>query len=169
MKRNRVAFIYHIVKTTLDRFHQWFQYDEWANGEVLASFRSAGTPPARSLKLIAHVLGTEHVWFSRIQEQKSPLPVWPELNIEQCQQQAQELGRIWSDYLNGLDADGLAQNITYQNSKGESWSNSVEDILTHVIMHSAYHRGQIAGDMRAAGHTPAYTDFIHGVRQKLVG
>jgi uncharacterized damage-inducible protein DinB len=169
VKRNRVAFIYHIVKTTLDRFHQWFQYDEWANGEVLASFRSAGTPPARSLKLIAHVLGTEHAWFSRIQEQKSPLPVWPELNIEQCQQQAQELGRIWSDYLNGLDADGLAQNITYQNSKGESWSNSVEDILTHVIMHSTYHRGQIAGDMRAAGHTPAYTDFIHGVRQKLVG
>ena len=31
----------------------------------------------------------------------------------------------------------------------------------HVIMHSAYHRGQIAADVRAAGLTPAYTDFIH--------
>jgi uncharacterized damage-inducible protein DinB len=35
-------------------------------------------------------------------------------------------------------------------------------------MHSAYHRGQIASQMRASGKTPAYTDFIHGVRQGLV-
>jgi len=38
----------------------------------------------------------------------------------------------------------------------------------HVIMHSAYHRGQIATDMRAAGLTPAYTDFIHSIRRGFV-
>jgi len=41
----------------------------------------------------------------------------------------------------------------------------VGDILTHVLLHSAYHRGQIAVDLRAAGLTPAYTDYIHAVRQ----
>jgi uncharacterized damage-inducible protein DinB len=35
-------------------------------------------------------------------------------------------------------------------------------------MHSAYHRGQAALEMRAAGIQPAYTDFIHGVRQGFV-
>ena len=55
--------------------------------------------------------------------------------------------------------------VEYRNSKGEAWSNRVEDILTHVLMHSAYHRGQIALEMRAAGTEPAYTDFIHAVRQ----
>jgi uncharacterized damage-inducible protein DinB len=35
-------------------------------------------------------------------------------------------------------------------------------------MHSAYHRGQVASHMRADGQTPAYADFIHGVRQRLV-
>jgi uncharacterized damage-inducible protein DinB len=44
----------------------------------------------------------------------------------------------------------------------------VEDILTHVLLHSAYHRGQIASQTRAAGGTPAYTDFIHAVRQGFV-
>ena len=39
----------------------------------------------------------------------------------------------------------------------------------HVLMHSAYHRGQIALEMRAAGMEPAYTDFIQAVRQGLVG
>jgi len=37
-----------------------------------------------------------------------------------------------------------------------------------VVMHSAYHRGQIASSLRAAGLAPAYTDFIHGIRQGFV-
>lgn len=162
-----VSIIYTVVNTS-DRFHQLFRYDEWANQEVLSSFRSAGAPPARSLRLLAHVLGTEYVWFSRIKAEKSPLAVWPELNMAQCEQHVHELGCIWSNYLDQLGEAGFDKNIVYQNTRGETWSNSVEDILTHVVMHSAYHRGQIASDMRAAGHAPAYTDFIHGVRQKLV-
>ena len=153
---------------SLSSFHQLFRYDQWANQEVLSSLCSAGTPPSRSLKLLAHVLGTEYVWFSRIQAEKSPLAVWPELSLSQCEEHTLQLGRIWSTYLDQLDQTAGEKQIVYQNSKGETWRNSVADILTHVIMHSAYHRGQIATDMRAAGHTPAYTDFIHGVRQKLV-
>lgn len=62
----------------------------------------------------------------------------------------------------------MPRSLTYKNTKGESWTNQTEDILMHVIVHSAYHRGQIAADVRAAGFTPAYTDFIHAVRQGLV-
>ena len=40
----------------------------------------------------------------------------------------------------------------------------MEDVLLHVVMHSVYHRGQIATEVRAAGHTPAYTDYIQAVR-----
>jgi uncharacterized damage-inducible protein DinB len=153
----------------LERFCQLFRYDDWANREVLNSFRVAGDPPARSLKLLGHIVGAECVWFSRIRMEKSPLAVWPSLSMKECEHYAIELPKTWSAYLGGLEEDGVAQKITYQNSKGESWTSSLEDILMHVIMHSAYHRGQIASDMRAAGHVPAYTDFIHGMRQKLVG
>ncbi len=62
----------------------------------------------------------------------------------------------------------LARVVNYKNSKGENWRSLEDDIVQHVIMHSAYHRGQIATDMRAAGFTPAYTDFIHALRQGLV-
>ena len=62
----------------------------------------------------------------------------------------------------------LDDKVEYRNSKGESWSSSVEDILAHVLLHSAYHRGQIALQMRSSGIAPAYTDFIHAVRQGLV-
>ncbi len=44
----------------------------------------------------------------------------------------------------------------------------MEDILTHVVLHSAYHRGQIASQVRSGGEQPAYTDFIHAARQGLI-
>ncbi|PYY08005.1 MAG: hypothetical protein DMG69_17030 [Acidobacteria bacterium] len=155
--------------TMLDHLRRLFRYDQWANREVLASFKAASNPLPRSLKLIAHVLGTECVWFSRIEGGKSPLAVWPDLDLSHCEEYAGRLSQVWSGYLDNLTLEQLSRPATYTNSKGERWTSSVEDILVHVVMHSAYHRGQIAADMRAAGYTPAYTDFIHGVRQKLVG
>lgn len=74
----------------------------------------------------------------------------------------------WRKYLAGLSPAGFEEKIDYYNSKGEPFSSRVEDIITHVLMHSAYHRGQAALEMRAAGLQPAYTDFIHGVRQGFV-
>ncbi|HKN34639.1 MAG TPA: DinB family protein [Terriglobales bacterium] len=155
--------------TMLDHLRRLFRYDEWANREVIASLKAAGRPPARSPQLIAHVLGTEYEWFSRIEGSRSPLVVWPDLEVAECDEHAGHLHTMWSNYLDNSMGEHLSRPVSYKNSKGESWTNSVEDILMHVVMHSAYHRGQIAADMRAAGYTPAYTDFIHGVRQKLMG
>jgi uncharacterized damage-inducible protein DinB len=62
----------------------------------------------------------------------------------------------------------LEQQASYTNTKGEDWANTVGDILTHVLLHSAYHRGQVAAEVRAAGLTPALTDYIHAVRQGFV-
>jgi len=62
----------------------------------------------------------------------------------------------------------LSSTISYKNTKGEGWTSVIEDVLLHVTTHSAYHRGQIALNLRAAGLQPAYTDYIHGVRQGLV-
>jgi uncharacterized damage-inducible protein DinB len=65
----------------------------------------------------------------------------------------------WRQYLDERKEADLARVASYKNSKGEAWSSRPDDILMHVIMHSGYHRGQIASDMRTAGLTPAYTDF----------
>ena len=78
------------------------------------------------------------------------------------------MARRWTEYLGELKARSLAARVEYVNSKGEPWTSAVGDVLTHVVTHSAYHRGQIATDMRASGLEPAYTDFIHSVRQGFV-
>ncbi len=149
-------------------FERLFVFDDWANREVLAALQGLKDPPARSIKLLAHALSAERLWLERLRLQKQTYSVWPEFSLATCELEINNLQGSWKDYLGQIGEDGLSDSLTYKNTKGESWTNVKQDILMHVIMHSAYHRGQIASDMRAAGHAPAYTDFIHGVRQGLV-
>ena len=152
----------------IEHLRRLFVYDDWANGEVLALLRQAETAPARSLKLMGHIFSAQRLWLERLEQQKQTFPVWPDFSLEQCATQAAELPVFWKNYLDAVNQAGLSRPVNYKNSKGEGWTNRRDDILLHVIMHSAYHRGQIARDMRAAGFTPAYTDFIQGVRQGFV-
>lgn len=149
-------------------FRRMFSYNHWANRECLRAMRESKPLPATALGRFAHVLSAEKLWLERLRQQKQTLPVWPTSTIEECQALAEELGAAWPDYLKSLGPGELNRIVEYRNTKGEPWSNRLEDILMHVIMHSAYHRGQVAMEMRGAGATPASTDFIHAVRQGLV-
>ena len=150
-------------------FVRMFAYETWANVECLKALRKGRADASRSLVgRIAHILSAERLWLERITRVPQSMAVWPGSTLEECEALAAEVALSWKDYLAGLRAGGLEVMVEYKNSKGEAWRSRVEDVLTHVIMHSAYHRGQIALEMRAAGMEPAYTDFIHAVRQGLV-
>jgi uncharacterized damage-inducible protein DinB len=151
----------------LEHLRRQFAYDAWANREVLASLK-ASAQPTRSRQLLAHILSAERLWLERIRNQPQSLPVWPDFSLEQFEAQIDELAKLWQDFLGQLFDAGLTEKVTYKNSKGEPWTSTVEDILTHIMLHSAYHRGQIASHVRASGEQPAYTDFIHAARQGLI-
>jgi uncharacterized damage-inducible protein DinB len=151
-----------------DHLRRQFAYDEWANREVLTAIRSNGAANQRSLQLMAHIIAAERLWLARMKQEPQSLPVWPEFDLERCAREAAEQARQWREYLGLTTAGDLSRLVAYKNSKGEMWTSTVGDILTHVVMHSAYHRGQIASHMRESGQTPAYTDYIHAVRQGLI-
>jgi uncharacterized damage-inducible protein DinB len=138
-------------------------YDVWANRETLRSLAEQSAPP-KSLRWLAHILGAERLWIARILSETSSLAVWPDLTLDQCAAHLHDLSGFWPRYMAELEPERLSDEISYVNSKGEPWTSTIADILTHVTMHSTYHRGQIASDMRAAGQVPAYTDYIHAVR-----
>jgi uncharacterized damage-inducible protein DinB len=152
----------------LEHLRRQFAYDEWANREVLAALSASPHPAVRPLQLLAHILSAERLWLERIRKQPQSLPVWPDFTIEQCEAQIAGLAEVWQEFLGQLSPDELSDKVAYKNSKGEPWTSTVEDVLTHVLLHSAYHRGQIASHVRAGGEQPAYTDFIHAARQGLI-
>ena len=141
------------------------RYDVWANRETLRSLKPSAPP--RSLRWLGHIVGAEYLWMARLRRHNATLPVWPELDVEACGERINELSRLWPEYLDDA-RESFTEEVPYTNSKGEAWTSTVEEILTHVVIHSAYHRGQIASDVRASGGVPAYTDYIHAVRQGLL-
>jgi uncharacterized damage-inducible protein DinB len=154
----------------LEHIRRQFAYDAWANREVLVALKdSLQEPPSqRPVQLLAHIFSAERLWLERLREQPQSLPVWPAGTLDECEAQIAELREMWRVYFAALTAPALTHTITYKNTKGEAWSNTAIDVLTHVVLHSAYHRGQIASLMRTGGATPAYTDFIHSVRQGFI-
>jgi uncharacterized damage-inducible protein DinB len=150
----------------IPHFQRQFAYNGWANEQALEVLKAA-TPPPRALRFMAHVVAAEWLWLGRLKQWKQAFPVWPEWTAAECEAQGGKLPPLWQEYVRGTRPAGLDLTVSYTNSKGEEWSNTVGDILTHVLLHSAYHRGQIATEMRAAGLTPAHTDYIHAVRQEL--
>jgi len=151
----------------LRHFERLFAYDEWANREVVEQMKRAA-PSARTLRLMNHVVAAELVWLARLEREPQPCPVWPDFPLEECEAQLRELPNKWQDWFADLEPADLATTIDYVNSKGEKFTSRVDDILTHVTLHSAYHRGQIAADVRAGGKDPAYTDFIHCARSGFI-
>jgi uncharacterized damage-inducible protein DinB len=152
----------------LSQIQRLFRYDDWANREIVDALKGLPTPPPRSLKILSHILAAERLWLERMRSEKQTYPVWPGFTIEQCQQEVEQLQHLWTAHLFSMPEKDLHRFSSYKNTKGETWASQNLDILMHVVLHSAYHRGQIATDMRAAGLSPAYTDFIHAVRQEFV-
>jgi uncharacterized damage-inducible protein DinB len=139
-----------------------YRYDDWANREEVERLRAVHSPGA--LRLLGHIIGAQWVWITRIRAEDAKMAVWPDLTLEQCAAELDPLRDAWAGILRG----DLAKKVEYRNSKGEPWSSPVDDVLTHVAMHGAYHRGQMATLIRQGGETPAYTDLIHAARNHFI-
>ena len=143
-----------------DHFIKLFQHLAWADERVLQSLRAAHNVLKRELDLYAHVLGSEHNWLSRIQGSAPTLAIWPTLTLDECESVSKENVRAFNALASSLTPELLQNPITYRNSAGDQFTSTMEDILTHVSLHGAYHRGQIAALIRSAGDTPSPTDYI---------
>lgn len=141
-----------------------FQYDHWGNHESLNALSSASSESA--LKIFAHIVGAQRVWLSRLEPQAGSAPEpWPSLSLEDCKAAVENLHERWTAFLGSLSLEQLGKNVSYRNSKGTEFKTPLEDVLQHVVIHSAYHRGQVATSIRQAGGKPAATDYVVYVRQ----
>lgn len=136
----------------------------WADEHVLQSLRDTGDDAPRALELLAHILGSEIVWLSRIEGRPSDVPVWPDLSLEECAALAARVRREYERFLSTFDPANSHRLVHYRNSAGAEFDSAIGDILLHVALHGAYHRGQIALLLRAGGSAPAPTDYIAFVR-----
>jgi uncharacterized damage-inducible protein DinB len=150
----------------MDRYEhvvRLLDYDDWANREFLGALQAHPTP--EGVRLFAHVVAAQVLWLDRMAHRPMTCPVWPDWSIDECAVRLDVLRANWRSFLRGLDARALSTSISYVNTKGQHFKNQIGDVISHVLFHASYHRGQLAQTLRAAGHEAPYTDFIHAVRE----
>jgi uncharacterized damage-inducible protein DinB len=146
-------------------YKKLFAYDQWANEKVLDALEAMPSRPEEAIKKMSHILMAKAIWFSRL----APLDFTPDLNqvlpIAEARKLNGELKAKFEGYFSGLTEAKLSEKIAYKSIKGVAFENLLSDILTQLITHGPYHRGQIAGLIKKSGGTPPPTDFIVYVRE----
>jgi len=149
-----------------DNIEILLNYNYWANKKALKSIKELPGKNEKPQKILSHILLAEETWLQRVKrtvpkEQK----FWEMLSLEDCEKLIEKNKNDWSGYLNGKEKAGAEERISYVNSKGTNYENSLKEILMHLINHSSYHRGQIAYIVRELDGTPALTNYIVFARE----
>jgi uncharacterized damage-inducible protein DinB len=144
----------------IDHLTHLFKYNNWATEKTAISILQTNTVLPDAIKLLSHFISAQHIWLSRITGEKSEITPWDNFTVEECINKSTDLTSRWINLLEGNDKNFLEKRISYQNTKGEKFENSIKDICSHVINHSTYHRAQIAKIIKRAEGIPAITDYI---------
>lgn len=150
---------------TTDPLQRLFDHMAWADERVVERIGDGTGLPPQTLRLLSHLLAAERIWLDRLRGgPAASIEVWPDLSPDECRDLLVRNQEDYRQFLGDLGPEDLSRVVTYRNSAGKEFATAVGDILMHVALHGAYHRGQIAMAIRQGGEAPVNTDFIMFVR-----
>ena len=136
-----------------------YEYDTEMNRRLLESLKkldfSLHPEYQKTRGVFNHILFAGKIWVVRLNGKSSiNIPVWPDLNWEQSEKNLEDNAIEYDNFLSSITEAELTGNITYQNSRGTTFRQPVLDILMHVLMHGAYHRGKLRRTCAGLGIPP---------------
>lgn len=147
-------------------------YMLWADRQTLQAVRSvkeedltrdAGISFKSLLGTMAHILGAQQTWLSRFSG--SPLTRVP--NLDDYPDLMSWI-IAWEETASGLEAfmasltdEQLTADLTWSNTRGDTFTRPLWQPLLHMVNHSTYHRGQIVSLLRQMGYKAPSTDLIY--------
>lgn len=150
-----------------DHFRRLFRYNDWANQRVLITYEEHNVADDHLLSLFSHLITIQIIWLNRIKEiPTSPFPTWEKYKLSELRTMTMESSTNWMNYMEEHQMATFEEMIFYKNSEGRRYENTIRDIISHVINHSTYHRGQIARALRERNIEPPVTDYITYIRLK---
>lgn len=154
------------------------RYNIWAN-QTLTGFIEEATESICTLEqkssfpsireTLLHLKNAQIIWLNRLQGESAG--VWPAPNpANDTLAEAMELlknSEDWLLYVESLSEQDLTREIEYKNLRGDVFSNTVSEVIAHVMNHSTFHRGQMVTMFRNAGFTALKsTDMITWFRKR---
>lgn len=160
----------------LDELRRLLRYDAWATSRIRAAL-GALEPAAfenesgeRALALYAHMYGSRRMWLGRIEgTADAALNTWPLLSLADADALRAEMEQRWGALSSGLSEADLGRVVAYATQAGAPGQQTLGDILTHAVLHSMHHRGQIATLVRELGGIPPQNDFVVFTKEEREG
>lgn len=144
---------------TNEYFVSLFEYDKWANLKIAEAFEHANNLPPKCKVLYHHIGAVLDRWYRRVTNGEELFTnLFEETDPGSNTKLMITAEERWIEYLkSGVDINSI---VNYKNTKGDEFTNSLQDILVHIMTHNHYHRGQINQLLREAGLEPAVIDYI---------
>ena len=151
---------------TKSRYRRLFTYEFHVNGIMLDALVEAGgtLDLTNEWRLMTHLLAAQEVWLARMEDRSSSVPVWPDSDSDLCRRLLEQNRQAYEALLQEVDFD---RDCSYSDSKGNAFTSPIAEILDHLLLHAAYHRGQIATGLRRQGLEAPRTDYIVWARGLL--
>ena len=157
----------------IERYRRWFEYEKDVHAELLDVLEKV-QPEHRetaafleSVDLLDHMNKARTLWLHRLGSGEGPASMSSKgSQLTAIEEGLAKVGEGWTRWLAEADEDALERVVPYGKTEGPKYSSRVEDILTQLLTHGAYHRGQIATRLRSLGIDPPKTDFILWCRRQ---
>ncbi|MDP5061122.1 MAG: damage-inducible protein DinB [Maribacter sp.] len=140
-------------------FNEIFDYNFHCNKKLIEQCLALNMVPPETMRLFSHVLNAHHLWNARVLNKPSEYEVWQEHDVKNWADIHYENQRSSFEIVS--NADSFDKRIDYENSEGRLFTNTLQDILFHIINHSTNHRGQIAVDFRNNDEIPMSSDYVY--------
>ncbi|GAB3162887.1 hypothetical protein GCM10027291_01490 [Telluribacter humicola] len=150
-----------------DQLKDWFSYNHEANERFMEILTRGEGVPDKPLSLLSHILNAHQIWLDRIYTTGSTSrKPWQQIERVDLAATNNEVYQQTGVYLQAERFGmGLQRPITYSNTQGVRFENTIQEIYMHILFHSAYHRGQIALLLREQGIDPPLSDYIFFKRE----
>lgn len=141
-------------------FIELLKYDKWANQKIVEALSKIDEIPPKCKILFHHIAAATEVWLSRVTNvERHYKSLFEESDLNINRELLNQLEDRWIEFLK-KDHVKVEELIKYKNTKGQEFTNKLQDILTHLMTHNHYHRGQINQLLRQNNFEPAVTDYI---------
>lgn len=155
------------MQETLKRL---FQYKAWANDTLLTAMAGLGEEsPVTNLavKALSHTHVVDRIFAAHLRHDRhsyasanlDQLPALADLSAD-----IRATDREYVAYVSTLEADQLSERINFTFTDGAAGCMSRGEMLMHLIIHGAGHRGQVSALMLMNSMPPAkdgFTTYLH--------
>ena len=150
------------------------EYHRWATNLTVDAVRAL-TPEQFTQNLgssfpsvrdtLVHVFTADRAWLGRLETEAPPRAIASDFA------DLASLLEVWEPVLTRwpIVAESLGdpgRSIEYKSFAGEPFTNTLGQIVRHVVNHGTYHRGQVATMLRQLGAQAVSSDLIYFYRER---